>query len=398
MSLPKHLTASDLSAFGSALDAIRNEVMETRGDRDRAYLLGLIRAQRLLALGGRLAMLLSLLLLPSFALPCASWWAFGLLLGAGSAMLALAKIVENMEIGHNVMHAQWDWMRDPNIQSNTWEWDNVCPSDQWKHSHNVVHHTWTNVVGKDPDVGYGIMRVTEEQPWQPRYLAQPIYNFLLMLLFEWGVALHDLEIEKLINREKKLASVRPLLRRILWKALRQVQKDLLLWPLLAALLTVPVSLLRGQPVLVAAALAFGWVALGNTVANLARNVWSNIIIFCGHFPSGVHHFTKQEVDGETRDMWYVRQLMSSCNIGGGKLFHILSGNLSHQIEHHLFPDLPSNRYPEIAPRVRALALRFGLEYNTGSLTRQFGTTTWRIWRLALPGGSFQPRLAERDCA
>jgi linoleoyl-CoA desaturase len=101
----------------------------------------------------------------------------------------------------------------------------------------------------------------------------------------------------------------------------------------------------------------------------------------------VHHFTQEEVEGETRARWYVRQLMGSCNIGGSKLFHILSGNLSHQIEHHLFPDMPSNRYPQVAPRVRALAARYGLPYNTGSLTRQFGTTTWIIWRLTFPGGT-----------
>ena len=100
-------------------------------------------------------------------------------------------------------------------------------------------------------------------------------------------------------------------------------------------------------------------ALANVLANLIRNVWSNIIIFCGHFPAGVHHFTAAEVEGETRARWYVRQLMGSCNISGGRLFHVLSGNLSHQIEHHLFPDMPSNRYPEVsrpesAPSRRAM--------------------------------------------
>ena len=82
--------------------------------------------------------------------------------------------------------------------------------------------------------------------------------------------------------------------------------------------------------------------------------------------------------------------MASCNVGGGKLFRILSGNLSHPIKHHSFPDMCSNRYPEIAPRVRALAQRYGLPYNTGSLARQYGKTTWTIWRLAFPGGAAAP--------
>jgi linoleoyl-CoA desaturase len=252
-----------------------------------------------------------------------------------------------------------------------------------------VHHTWTNVIGKDPDVGYGVLRVTEEQPWHPRYLLQSITNFLLMLLFEWGVAVHDLEIDKLISGEKQLSAVRPMLKRIRWKASRQLLKDVVLWPALGSVLTLLVARALDADLVSSALIAFGWVAGGNMVANLIRNVWSNMIIFCGHFPSGVHHFTVAEVEGETRAAWYVRQLLGSCNISGSRLFHIISGNLSHQIEHHLFPDLPSNRYPEIAPRVRALAARYKLPYNSGSLSRQFGTTTWKIWRLSFPGGVFR---------
>jgi linoleoyl-CoA desaturase len=395
MGLPTHLSAAEIEEFGQELDAIQREVMRSRGARDRAYILRMIRTQRSLALLGRLVMLagvLQILLARGTArvdIPgLGAGWIFALgALALGSALLALAKIIENMEIGHNVMHAQWDWMRDPDIQSNTWEWDTVCPSDQWKHSHNVVHHTWTNVIGKDPDVGYGVLRVTPEQPWHPRYLAQPLGNLLLMLLFEWGVALHDLEPEKLLSGEKKIREVLPMLRRVGVKALRQVLKDLVLWPLLAALVALPLLASRGLALLPGFGLAFGLTAGANALANLVRNVWSNAIIFCGHFPAGVHHFTPEEVEGETRARWYVRQLLGSCNIGGGKLFHILSGNLSHQIEHHLFPDMPSNRYPEVAPRVRALAARYGLPYNCASFARQFGTTTWTIWRLSFPGGS-----------
>jgi fatty acid desaturase len=390
MGMPTHLSKTEIDDLGRELDDIRTEVMDSLGERDRAYILHVIRVQRVLALSGRVLMIVSLFFMPLLGLAHASWWTTSVLLALGASALGLAKIIENMEIGHNVMHAQWDWMRDPNIQSNTWEWDNVCPSDQWKHSHNVVHHTWTNVVGKDPDIGYGVLRVSETQAWEPAYLLQPLGNFLLMLLFEWGVAVHDLEPEKLVRREKDLKSVMPMVRRIVWKASRQLLKDVVSWPLLGALIASGAALVHGANVLYVFAASFGAIALGNTFANLVRNVWSNMIIFCGHFPSGVHHFTAEEVAGETRAAWYVRQMLGSCNIGGSRLFHILSGNLSHQIEHHLFPDMPSNRYPEIAPRVRALAERYGLPYNTGSLTRQFGTTTWKVWRLSFPGGSFRP--------
>jgi NADPH-dependent stearoyl-CoA 9-desaturase len=98
----------------------------------------------------------------------------------------------------------------------------------------------------------------------------------------------------------------------------------------------------------------------------------------------VHFFSVEQVTGETRAHWYVRQLLGSCNIEGGRLFHVMSGNLSHQIEHHLFPDMPSNRYPEVAPRVRALCARLGLPYNSRPLGRQFASTMWTILRLSVP--------------
>ncbi|MGH8630920.1 MAG: fatty acid desaturase family protein, partial [Burkholderiales bacterium] len=199
--------------------------------------------------------------------------------------------------------------------------------------------------------------------------------------FQWGIGAHDIMWADKTGAGSKKA----LLRRFAWKAWQQVQKDYLLWPLFGALLTALACWAMGKDAGAAVLPALGLLVAGSFAANTLRNVWTNIIIFCGHFPAGVHHFRKEDVEGETRAQWYVRQLLGSCNIGGGRLFHILSGNLSHQIEHHLFPDMPSNRYPEVAPRVRALAARYGLPYNTGSLARQYGTTTWTIWRLALPG-------------
>jgi len=350
--LPVDIDDDAIEAFGRELDALQREIKCSLGDRDRRYIRRMITVQRSMALGGRLVIYASLPLMPAFPL-------FLGVIGIGTASLGLAKILENMEIGHNVIHGQWDWMQDPKIHSSTWEWDIVCPADQWKHSHNVLHHTWTNVIGRDRDVGYEILRVTEKQPWKPAYLAQPFYNALLALLFEWGVAMHDVDINA------PLGEIRGRLAGIGRKASKQVMKDYVLWPLLAGPWFLPVL-------------------LANATANVMRNLWSYAIIFCGHFPDGAHVFTEAQVEGETRARWYVRQVLGSCNIAGGPLFHIMSGNLSHQIEHHLFPDLPSNRYPEIAPRVEALCQRYGVPYNKGSFSRQLGTTLRSIFRLALP--------------
>jgi fatty acid desaturase len=359
--LPVTLDDAAIEEFGRELDAIQQEIKASLGAADRRYIRRMITIQRSMALGGRLLIYASLPMLPVPPV-------FLGVIGAGTVALGLAKILENMEIGHNVLHGQWDWMQDPEIHSSTWEWDNVCPADQWKHSHNVVHHTWTNVIGRDRDVGYEILRVSELQPWHPAYLAQPFYNALLALLFQWGVALHDVDVEALKRGEITSRDVLGKLLGIGKKAQKQVLKDYVLWPLLAGPLFLPV-------------------VLANATANLMRNVWSYAIIFCGHFPDGAQLFTEAQIEGETRGRWYLRQVLGSCNIEGGPLFHVMSGNLSHQIEHHLFPDMPSNRYPEVAPRVEALCRRHGIPYNKGSFARQLGTTLRTIFRLSLPGKS-----------
>jgi linoleoyl-CoA desaturase len=369
MPIPKHLTADDIAGFGREIEAIRNEVMDSRGERDARYIYRLIKVQRSMALSARLVIYASLALLPQWGHAAAGWQFFWPVIALGTLMLGCAKILENMEIGHNISHAQWDWLRDPAIQSGSWEWDHVCPSDQWKHSHNVKHHTWTNVFGKDADVGgYGLLRLFSNQRWKPFNLGNPVYALLLAIFFEWGIAIQELELGRILSGRMKWSSIRPMWLKTREKMARQILKDYILFPLLAGPF-------------------FLYVCAANAVANIIRNLWTYLIIFCGHFPMDVHVFTKEEVENETRPHWYVRQLLGSCNIGGGKLFHIMSGNLSHQIEHHLFPDMPSNRYPEIAPRVRALCERYKLPYNSGSLTRQFGTTVLRILRMTFPGYS-----------
>jgi ferredoxin len=91
-------------------------------------------------------------------------------------------------------------------------------------------------------------------------------------------------------------------------------------------------------------------------------------------------FTEEEAENETRGGWYLRQTLGSANLTGSRLFHILSGNLSHQIEHHLFPDIPAHRSAEIAVEVREICERYGVPYNTGSLYRQFGSVVKKIVR------------------
>jgi fatty acid desaturase len=283
----------------------------------------------------------------------------------GTAALGLAKCVENMEIGHNVSHGQWDWMNDPEIHSATWEWDMVALSSQWKSSHNVRHHVFSNVLGVDDDLGFGAMRVTRDQPWKPKYLLQPLQNLLLALSFEWGIAIHGVDSEQ--SRAATFSQVKMLVR----KVTRQGLKDYVLWPAL--------SCKRWRRTLGA-----------NGAANLLRNLWAYVVIFCGHFPDGTQKFTADVLKTETKAEWYLRQMLGAANFNAGPVLAFASGNLCYQIEHHLFPDLPSNRYAEIAERVRPLFEKYGLPYLTGSLMHQYGSTLRTINRLALPDGVLVP--------
>jgi linoleoyl-CoA desaturase len=344
---------ADLDALARELDALGEAVREDLGAQDAAYIHRLIATQRGLEAAGRILLLLSRYR-PAQA--------------GGTALLTLSKVLENMEIGHNVLHGQWDWMHDPRIQSSTWEWDAASTSRSWRRSHNFQHHVFTNVIGKDRDLGYSAMRVHPDQPWHPVYLLQPIYGVLMALVFEWGIAVYDMELDAVRRGEKTKAMAREEIGAFAQKAARQLAKDYVLFPLLA-----------GRK---------GWrrALAGVVAANVARSVWVHTIVFMGHLPDGAEYFTEEDLEHETRGGWYHRQLLGSCNLEGTRLFHILSGSLSFQIEHHLFPDVPSRRYPELAPQVRDVCARYGLPYSSGRLGRQWLSVARKILRLSLPGG------------
>jgi fatty acid desaturase len=197
------------------------------------------------------------------------------------------------------------------------------------------------------------------------------------MLFQYGVGVHDAEIDQIQAGNKSFKQMLPVMKKIFTKTRKQTVKDYVLFPLLAG----PFA-----PIVFA----------GNVGANLMRNLWTFSIIFCGHFPEEVRTFTEAECENESRGHWYYRQLLGSANIEGGKLFHILSGNLSHQIEHHLFPDVPAHRYAEMAVEVRAICEKHGLPYHSGSFAKQFSSVWKRIFKLSLPDtvsdALFPPRM------
>lgn len=353
------LTAEELVSFGAELDQLRQAALDDLGERDAKHIYAIIRKQKQCEILGRG--------LIHFGLSPVGW-------GLGVGMLTVSKILENMEIGHNVMHGQYDWMNDPELQSQSYEWDTVCDGDSWRKTHNYEHHTFTNIIGKDRDYGYGLLRLSDDEPWKPWHLLQFMNYAALSVMFQWGVALNELEIDLIKSGKVTLREKVPFLKRFAKKSAQQLTKDYVVFPLLAG----PFALK---------------VIAGNGLANLGRNLWTSTIIFCGHFTENAQTFSIEETENESRGAWYYRQLLGSSNFTGGKWLHIMSGHLSYQIEHHMFPDIPAHRYPEMADKVQELCKRYSIPYNTGSFAQQYKTVLKRIARHSLPTDAYQRVLS-----
>ncbi|MGH8455182.1 MAG: fatty acid desaturase family protein, partial [Nevskiales bacterium] len=237
------LSPAQFETIGTEFDAIRNRVLADLGERDANYIRKLVKRQRQLEVGGRVMMMIP----PTWPL--------------GVAALSASKILDNMEIGHNVMHGQYDWMKDTELNSKSFDWDTANSHEQWKRTHNYEHHTYTNVLGKDHDIGYGLLRMSTQQKWEPRFLANVPLAVILHTFFQHFVAVQNLKLEdyliyKTKTREQLGKEFKPM-----WKKMRkQLGKDYLLFPVLAG----PFAPL---------------VFAGNLLANLARNIWACAVIF-----------------------------------------------------------------------------------------------------------------------
>jgi fatty acid desaturase len=352
----KKLTEQQYIDLAKDLDEIRDQALNQVGEKDALYIRKIIRIQRCAEILGRIVMVLGFLN-PLF-------WVLGVLL------LATSKILDNMEIGHNVLHGQYDWMNDPNINSKTYEWDIISDAGSWKRVHNFEHHTYTNIIGKDRDYGYGLLRLSDDIPWRKKNLWQFFTYSNLSVLFEWGIAYHELAGARVFFGRKKY-KVNPqisdaeLKKNFFSKAFRQIFKDYIFFPIIAGPMIIPVL-------------------LGNLAANLIRNIWTATIIFCGHFTEDSQTFSEKECENETRGQWYYRQMLGSSNFTGSRWFHISTGHLSCQIEHHLFPAIPAHRYVEMSEQVKVVAEKYDIPYNSGSFLKQYGTVLKRIYTYSFP--------------
>ena len=363
------LSADELDAFGArARRAAQRGDRQPRRARGRATSASVQAIVRYTEIGGR-------------GLLFAGWLPPAWL--AGTGLLAFSKIVDNMELGHNVMHGQYDWMNEPALRGDTYEWDNACDGDAWRHSHNYVHHTFTNVDGPRsrrrlrlpapvPVAARGSRCTCRSRDRRRPGDALPVGR---------RAARPRARPRACAARGRRGRSSRARSRPVLRKALRQLAKDYVVFP--AARRTRRSC--RSSP----ATWPPTWSATcGRSASSSAATS-----------PPTPRRSRRRVLADESRGAWYLRQLRGSSNLTGGPLFHFLTGNLSHQIEHHLFPDVPARALcRDGASACATICERYGQHYNTGSFWRQFTSVVARIvqLRVAVPSFGGGPSPPRRD--
>ena len=368
------LTESELESFRKELDDVRAKVTASVGQEDADHVKFIRTIARTCEVSGRL--------LIHFSLEPVSF-------GLGVLGLGLYKILENMEIGHNVLHGQYDFMGDPSLDSKTYEWDMVGTAKTWKRAHNVNHHTFTNVIGKDDDFGYTAFRFSSDVAWNPIHLLQPIISPMSGLFFDHSIALYDLRLTHFLLpkalRNAELAAERPKaelrddLTSFARKAAKSYAKEYLFYPALAGPFAIKV-------------------AAGNVLASALRNVWAYAVIYCGHLTENTTAFPESSLKTETRGAFYRRQILGSSNFEAGPVLGVLSGHLSHQIEHHLFPDIPAWRYRAMSPEVRRICEKYGVHYNTGTFKEQLKSVARAMFKYAKPSPASASSRAQTEPA
>lgn len=286
---------------------------------------------------------------------------------AGVLFLSVSKIIENTELGHNLMHGQYDWTNDPGLRGRDYEFDVVATADNWRRGHNLHHHTNTGVEGLDTDIG--LLRFSSRQTWRWYHCFQLPLAMVFALLSQWGVAVQDMRLGELgagqiSGKEFWKQRLQPVVK----KGARQLLKDYVIFPLLAG----PYFL---------------QVILGNLFANAIRNVWVWLVIACGHCVGGVALYRPEEVRAQPETHWYVRQITSSANFSSGPMLSVLTGHLGYHIEHHLYPGMPACRYPQVAREVKLICRAHGLPYNERSFSMRVWELLWRLVRFSFPARS-----------
>jgi linoleoyl-CoA desaturase len=345
--------------FGEELDAIKQRILSHMGERDMAYVRRMNRFSRAMEVIGRGLIFLG----PepvSFL--------------AGVAALWIHKQLQATEIGHTALHGAYD--RLPGVgafASKDFRWDTPIDEESWRYAHNVRHHGNTNIAGKDPDIEFGTVRLTDKTPHGRRHRRQlalalaVIFPNFAFLIGSHVCGLNDVLLRMGASADRSRESVRAAWRRGLRKYVPYYLYNYVFWPALAGPM-------------------FWKVLLGNWLAETLRDIYSAATIFCGHVGHDVASYP-EGTKAHGRGHWYAMQVEAANNFDVSWPVSVLCGALDLQIEHHLFPQLPPQRLREIAPEVRAVCEKYGVAYRRDAWGPTLRKALRHIGDLAREGGA-----------
>ena len=352
-------------AFGAEIDALKERTFAKLGEEDVRYVRRLNRFSRTMEIIGRVLLHVSFEPI-TFALGVGALW--------------IHKQLQATEIGHTALHGAYD--RLPGAEafvSKTYRWDIPIDEESWRYGHNVRHHGNTNVAGRDADIHFGPVRLTEQTPWAPHHRWQlPFTLFVLVPNFALLMNAHFTGVSDAVygkRNEERLDFLpdteKATVRKAWWKALRKYvpyyAKEYVFFPLLAG--------------------PFFWkVLLGNWLAETMRDVYSAATIYCGHVGDDVKSYPLG-TKAKSRGHWYAMQIEASNNFEVSRPISVLCGGLDRQIEHHLFSTLPPQRLRQIAPEVREICARYGVEYRTDTWGRTLKKALAWVAQLSRNGGT-----------
>lgn len=328
------LTNEQIESFGKEIEEIYQEAKSKIGQEDLDYILNVKRFSDALEIVGRSLIHIS---------------QDPLLWTSGSLLLGYHFLIEFSELGHNILHGQYDDIKNNNtVLSSTWKWDITMDEEDWKFEHHRVHHPFTNILGKDNDFGFLVYRVNDNQPWKlyhlfqvPMLLSMPLIN---SFFFPWYVATSRAlaESRDVLTLETYLPSIQ--------KVSKHIVENYIFFPMLPG----------GN---------YFKIAAGNFFAKLFQNIYLEMILAISHLHKDAYVF--EEKDQESKGEFYLRQILSTVNFDSPPYYEIVYGAINLHIEHHLYPDLPPNRLREVAPKVKALCEKYEVPYRTGSFWEQF---------------------------
>lgn len=335
-----------MSYFAKELDAIYRKIENQMGEKDLKHIKNIRRFSNIMEYFGRTLIHVSL---------------DPMTFSTGVIALWLHKQLEATEIGHTILHGAYDKYTDvKSFKAKNFKWDMPIDEESWRYGHNLRHHTFTNIVGKDPDTHFGIIRLNAEVPHQLiHYIQVPIAIGFIIPNFAFAMNAHFtglLDIYDIFSRKSRnkfdfiksltFKEITTAHRKALRKYIPYYAKNYIFFPMLAGPF-------------------FPKVLIGNWMAEVMRDIYSATTIFCGHVGSDTKAY-KEGTKPKNRGEWFAMQIEASNNFEVSLPLSILCGALNRQIEHHLFPKLPPNRLREIAPEVRNICERYGIEYRTDS--------------------------------